>query len=64
MLLDSEIYTLEDNNEYEVYDIKIVKPSETSSIKIQKNKQLVTLVTCTPKFINSHRLLIMGKIVD
>lgn len=45
---------------YEVNDIRVVEPHETSSLKIQDKQDLVTLVTCTPYMINSHRLLVTG----
>ncbi len=46
---------------YTVYNIKKVLPEQTQNLNIKKGKQLVTLVTCTPRYINSHRLLIMGE---
>lgn len=52
---------LNETNNYEIIDIKIVLPYETESLKIIDNETLVTLVTCTPKGINTHRLLITGK---
>lgn len=45
---------------YEVNRIEVVEPHETSSLKIATGKDLVTLVTCTPYMINSHRLLVTG----
>ncbi|WP_411707637.1 class C sortase [Corynebacterium sp. LaCa117] len=45
---------------YEVHDVRVVVPSDTSSLKRQTNKDLVTLITCTPYGINTHRLLITG----
>ena len=50
--------------EYKIYDIKKVLPNETNSLNFKKDEQLVTLVTCTPKIINSHRLLIKGKCIS
>lgn len=47
--------------EYKVIKINIVKPSDTSHTKIKQNKDLVTLVTCYPYGINSHRLLVTGE---
>ncbi|MCI8965319.1 MAG: class C sortase [Clostridia bacterium] len=44
--------------EYEVSNINTVLPDETESLKIEKNRDLVTLVTCVPKYINTHRLLV------
>lgn len=45
---------------YEVEAIKVVKPDETESLKIQPGRDLVTLLTCTPYMVNSHRLLVTG----
>ncbi|MBF1351629.1 MAG: class C sortase [Mogibacterium diversum] len=45
---------------YEVDSIKVVKPSNTKSLQVQKGKDYVTLVTCTPYGVNSHRLLVRG----
>ncbi|MCH1976228.1 class C sortase [Enterococcus hirae] len=45
---------------YEVNDITIVTPDDVSSLKIYPEEDLVTLVTCTPYMINSHRLLVRG----
>lgn len=45
---------------YEVDQIRIVKPQDTSLLRIIPQKDLVTLVTCTPYGINSHRLLVRG----
>ena len=43
---------------YQVYDIETVLPDQTASLYIQEGKDLVTLVTCTPYGINTHRLLV------
>ena len=56
-----QVEYLNETNNYEIIDIKIVLPYETESLKIIDNETLVTLVTCTPKGINTHRLLITGK---
>lgn len=45
---------------YEVDQIRIVEPQETSDLEIQKGKDLCTLVTCTPYGVNTHRLLVRG----
>lgn len=46
---------------YEVDQIKVVLPEETDDIRIVKGEDYVTLLTCTPYGINSHRLLVRGK---
>lgn len=43
---------------YQINQIKVVEPNDLSDLKIQPNKDLVTLLTCTPYGINSHRLLL------
>ncbi|MHC5249771.1 class C sortase [Enterococcus sp. LJL90] len=45
---------------YEVMNVKKVVPTEFSDLEIVENKDLVTLLTCTPYGINSHRLLVTG----
>ena len=49
---------------YEVDQILIVEPQETSPLKIEEGKDYCTLVTCTPYGINSHRLLVRGHRID
>lgn len=50
--------------EYEVDDIRVVEPWDTSYLSIQEDKDVVTLVTCTPYGINSHRLFVSGHRVE
>ncbi len=45
---------------YEVDQIRTVLPSEVNDLEIVPGEDLVTLVTCTPYGINSHRLLVRG----
>lgn len=45
---------------YEVDQIRVVRPEDTSLLRIIPEKDLVTLVTCTPYGVNSHRLLVRG----
>lgn len=49
---------------YEVDQIRIVEPSDMSSLTIDPKADLTTLVTCTPYGINTHRLLVRGHRVD
>ncbi len=46
---------------YEVNQIEVVEPTEIETLAIVPNKDYVTLVTCTPYMINSHRLLVRGE---
>lgn len=43
---------------YEVHNIEVVLPGETDSLKAQADEDLLTLITCTPYGINTHRLLV------
>ena len=45
---------------YKVDAIHTVLPTDTSLLQIEDGKDLVTLVTCTPFGINTHRLLVRG----
>jgi sortase A len=49
---------------YEVDQIRIVEPNDTSLLQIVEDKDYCTLLTCTPYGINTHRLLVRGHQVD
>jgi len=51
---------LDEKLAYQVDQIKVVDPSNTSDLLIDRDEDLVTLVTCTPYGVNSHRLLVRG----
>ncbi len=48
---------------YEVKEINVVLPSDDELLQAQEDRNLVTLVTCTPYGVNSHRLLVMGEMI-
>ena len=54
------IHVLGDTLTYEVDSINTVVPTDTSLLQIEDGKDYVTLVTCTPFGINTHRLLVRG----
>ncbi len=54
------IHTLGQTLAYRVDQIKKVEPENSRDLEIVPGKDLVTLVTCTPYGINSHRLLVRG----
>ncbi len=54
----NEIYT------YQVYNIVVVEPTELDALAPVADKNLVTLVTCTPYGINSHRLFVQGELIS
>lgn len=45
---------------YKIDKISIVTPNNIDSINIESGKDLVTLITCTPYGLNTHRLLVTG----
>ena len=55
------IYVLDDILAYEVDQIKTVLPSEVNDLQIVPGKDYVSLVTCTPYGINTHRLVVRGR---
>jgi len=55
------IQVLDRSLAYRVREITVVEPTDTSVLDIQDETDLITLITCTPIGINSHRLLITGE---
>ena len=54
------LHTLGKDLAYRVIEIEVVLPEETQDLLIRKGKDLVTLITCTPYGVNSHRLFVTG----
>lgn len=54
------VRVLDETLTYEVDQIRVVDPYETSELEIVDGKDLCTLVTCTPYGVNTHRLLVRG----
>ena len=46
---------------YRAIDLQTILPEETQALIIQQDQDLVTLVTCTPLGINTHRYLVTGE---
>lgn len=66
-LAEGDIFTITVLNEvytYEVDKILIVLPDEIDDLAIIPGGDYVTLMTCTPYGVNSHRLLVRGKRID
>ena len=55
------IYVLKRKITYKVFSIEKILPTEVEKLSIKENEDIVTLVTCTPYGINTHRLLINGR---
>ena len=58
------LYVLDEILAYEVDDIRVVEPSNTAGLEIIEGEDLVSLVTCTPYGVNSHRLIVRGHRVE
>jgi len=54
------VHVLGETLEYWVDDISVVLPNDYDALSIVEGKDYVTLMTCTPYGINSHRLLVRG----
>ena len=55
------IHILNKHLSYEVDTIKVIKPDEVKDLQPIEGKDMITLITCTPYGINTHRLVVQGK---
>lgn len=46
---------------YKVVETKVIEPTDIHELVIEKDKDKLTLLTCTPYMVNSHRLLVIGE---
>ena len=58
------VHVLDRVLKYEVDSIKVVLPEKTDDLRVIKGEDHVTLLTCTPYSVNTHRLLVRGKRVE
>ena len=49
---------------YKVNQIEVIEPDEVDKLNIQEGKDLVSLITCTPYGLNTHRLVVTGERVS
>lgn len=56
-----QVNVLGETHYYRVDSIETVRPEETGSLRIVPGQDYVTLITCTPIGINSHRILVRGE---
>ncbi len=54
------IHILDETLAYQVDEVSIIEPSETEKLTLQEGYDYITLVTCHPYAINTHRLLVRG----
>lgn len=55
------IHVLDEVLAYQIDLVEVVEPEETEDLEIVPGRDYVTLVTCTPYGVNSHRLLVRGE---
>ena len=58
------LHVLDKTMAYKVDKIDTVLPEDTSGLAIEPDSDLITLITCTPYGVNSHRLLVRGRRID
>lgn len=58
------IYVFDNVYAYQVDQVKVIEPSDLEDLNIEEGRDYVTLVTCTPYAINTHRLLVRGTRVE
>lgn len=51
----------DERHTYQVCEIRVVRPKETEGLGICEGRDLVSLITCTPYGINTHRLIVTGE---
>lgn len=56
--------SLDETLAYMVLNISTVLPEDTSKLSIDPAQDTVTLVTCTPYGVNTHRLLVQGQRIE
>lgn len=49
---------------YKVNSIEVVEPSDITLLMIEEDHDYVTLITCTPYAVNTHRLLVRGERIE
>ena len=59
-----QITVLDETLTYEIDQIRIVLPNELEDLAIDPEKDYLTMVTCTPYGINSHRMLVRSHRID
>ena len=55
------IYVLNQTLKYEIYETEVIEPEDISELTIEDGRDLITLVTCTPYGVNTHRLLVKAE---
>lgn len=62
-LVEGDLFFIRVLNEtlaYKVNDIQVIEPEDVAGLEIEEGKDLVSLITCTPYGLNTHRLVVTG----
>lgn len=59
-----EIFTKTETLKYKIYEKLVVKPSDVSVLKGSRDKHVVTLITCTPIYVATHRLIVHAELTE
>lgn len=59
-----KITTKNEDLTYKVTETKVVTPDDVSVLKGSKDKSIITLITCTPKYVASHRLIVTAELTE
>lgn len=63
-LVEGDLFFIRVLNEtlaYKVTDIEVIDPEDVAGLEIEEGKDLVSLITCTPYGLNTHRLVVTGE---
>lgn len=63
-LVEGDLFFIRVLNEtlaYKVNDIQVIEPEDVAGLEIEEGKDLVSLITCTPYGLNTHRLVVTGE---
>lgn len=66
-LVPGDVFTLHVLNikmTYRVDQVEVVEPDDTELLAVAPNEDYVTLITCTPYGVNTHRLLVRGSRIE
>ncbi len=55
------IHVLDQVLTYKIYETKVILPDEIDELQVTLDHDYITLVTCTPYGVNSHRLLVKAE---
>lgn len=56
-----KVLTSEGYYTYKVTSSEVIEPEQVEVLNSEKDKETITLITCTPKYVGSHRLVIKGE---